>query len=139
MEIRKLLVANRGEIAARIFSTCDRLGIATVAVRASDDAGAFHTRRAAEVEEVPGYLDIEGVVAAARAPLRTRSTPATASWPRTPASPRRSSRPASGSSARRPTAIRAAGDKLEAKRLAAEAGVPVVRVGDPDEVGYPLW
>ena len=69
MEIRKLLVANRGEIAARIFSTCDRLGIATVAVRASDDAGAFHTRRAAEVEEVPGYLDIEGVVAAA---TRTR-------------------------------------------------------------------
>jgi len=66
MEIGKLLVANRGEIAARIFSTCDRLGIETVAVAAPDDMGAFHTRRAGQVEEVRGYLDIAGIVDAAR-------------------------------------------------------------------------
>src|SRR6185436_10481475 len=37
-----------------------------------------------------------------------------------------------------PEALRAGGDKLEAKRLAREAGVPVVPEGEPDEVGYPL-
>jgi acetyl/propionyl-CoA carboxylase alpha subunit len=37
-----------------------------------------------------------------------------------------------------PAALRAGGDKLEAKRLAREAGVPVVPEGEPDEVGYPL-
>ena len=37
-----------------------------------------------------------------------------------------------------PEAIRSAGDKLEAKRLAREAGIPVVESGEPDESGYPL-
>jgi len=52
MGIRKLLVANRGEIAARIFRTCRRLGIGTVAVPAPDDEHAFHTRPADEAPAV---------------------------------------------------------------------------------------
>ena len=103
-----------------------------------DDAGAFHTRRAAEVEEVPGYLDIEG-----HRPLR-RGAGADAVHPgygflaENAASPRRSPRRAP---VRRPVpdAIRAAGDKLEAKRLAAEAGVPVVPSGDPTRSASPSW
>src|SRR6185295_13714686 len=37
-----------------------------------------------------------------------------------------------------PEALRAGGDKLEAKRIAREAGVPVVEAGEPDELGFPL-
>jgi acetyl/propionyl-CoA carboxylase alpha subunit len=138
MEIRRLLVANRGEIAARIFATCDRLGIATVAVAAPDDAGAFHTRRAAQVEDVPGYLDIDGVVAAG---LRTGADAVHPGYgflaenaefaEAVLAAGLRFVGPS-------PDAIRAAGDKLEAKRLAAEAGVAVVPSGDPEEIGLPL-
>src|SRR5207244_326261 len=56
VEIRKLLVANRGEIAVRVFETCRAVGVGTVAVAAPDDRGALHTRRADTVVEIGGYL-----------------------------------------------------------------------------------
>jgi acetyl/propionyl-CoA carboxylase alpha subunit/acetyl-CoA carboxylase carboxyltransferase component len=67
---RKVLVANRGEIAIRIFRAAQSLGIATVGVRSEDDVGALHVRRCDEVAALPGvgpaaYLDVKGVVAAA--------------------------------------------------------------------------
>jgi len=138
MEIRKLLVANRGEIAARIFATCDRLGIATVAVAAPDDAGALHTRRSGEVVEVPNYLDIGALVAA------TADSGADAVHPGYGFLAENADFATAVLSAGlgfvgpSPEALRAAGDKLEAKKLAAEAGVPVVPTGDPEEVGFPL-
>ncbi|MBJ7358153.1 biotin carboxylase N-terminal domain-containing protein [Nocardioides sp.] len=61
----KVLVANRGEIALRVMRTCDRLGIATVAVATELDAEAPHARAAGEVVRVPSYLDADAVVAAA--------------------------------------------------------------------------
>jgi acetyl/propionyl-CoA carboxylase alpha subunit len=138
MEIRKLLVANRGEIAARIFSTCDRLGIGTVAVAAPDDAGAFHTRRAAEVEEVRGYLDIDGIVAAARRSGADAVHPGYGFLAENADLAEAVSTAGLRFVGPSPKTIRAAGDKLEAKRLAGEAGVPVVPSGDPEEVGFPL-
>ncbi len=62
----KVLVANRGEIALRVMRTCERLGIATVAVHTDVDATALHVRAADEAVRVESYLDIGAVVAAAR-------------------------------------------------------------------------
>src|SRR6188472_1991742 len=138
MEIRKLLVANRGEIAARIFSTCDRLAIATVAVAAPDDAGAFHTRRAAEVEDVSAYLDFENVVAAARRAGVDAVHPGYGFLAENADFAEAVLEAGLRFVGPRPESIRAAGDKLEAKRLAAKAGVPVVPSGEPGEIGFPL-
>ena len=68
--IKRLLVANRGEIAVRIMATASVLGIETVAVYPADDAACGHVSRADAAVELPGmgaaaYLDVDAVVAAA--------------------------------------------------------------------------
>src|SRR6478672_8584799 len=71
--IRKILVANRGEIAIRVFRTAHELGIRTVAIYAHEDRFALHRFKADEAYRVgkPGeplraYLDIPGIIALAR-------------------------------------------------------------------------
>ncbi|MCA6231273.1 MAG: carbamoyl-phosphate synthase large subunit [Phenylobacterium sp.] len=69
---KRLLIANRGEIAIRIARTAADLGVETVAVYASDDAASLHVRAADAAVDlgktgVPAYLDIEGLVAVATA------------------------------------------------------------------------
>jgi acetyl/propionyl-CoA carboxylase alpha subunit len=136
--IEKLLVANRGEIALRVFRACRSLGIATVAVAAEDDEGSLHARSADKTVRISSYLDAAEHVRTARetgadavhpgygflaenADFAEAVEAAGLTWVGPP-----------------PAALRAGGDKLEAKRLAREAGVPVVPEGEPDEVGYPL-
>ncbi len=62
-----MLVANRGEIAVRVLRTCRRLGVRGVAIFTDADAAAPHVRAADHAVRVPSYLDVEAVVAAARA------------------------------------------------------------------------
>lgn len=71
MTIRKLLIANRGEIAIRIARAASELGIETVAVYAAEDARSLHVRRADSAVALAGrgaaaYLDIDQVVSVAK-------------------------------------------------------------------------
>ncbi|WP_246336201.1 acetyl/propionyl/methylcrotonyl-CoA carboxylase subunit alpha [Flexivirga oryzae] len=65
LSIRSVLVANRGEIALRVFRTAHRLGLRTVALYTDLDVAAPHVRAADVAVRVPNYLDIDAVVAAA--------------------------------------------------------------------------
>lgn len=71
--IRKLLVANRSEIAIRVFRTAHELGIRTVAIYSHEDRYALHRFKADEAyligktgEPIRAYLDIDGIIAIAR-------------------------------------------------------------------------
>lgn len=71
--IKKILVANRGEIAIRVFRACTELGIDTVAIYSKEDEGALHRYKADEsylIGEDKGpieaYLDIEGIIELAK-------------------------------------------------------------------------
>jgi acetyl/propionyl-CoA carboxylase alpha subunit len=138
MGIRKLLVANRGEIAVRVFATCRRLGIGTVAAFAPDDDGAFHTREADEAVAVVSYLDPAELVRAAREAGADAIHPGYGFLAENGDFAEAVGAAGLVFVGPSPAAIRAAGDKLEAKRLAREAGVPVVESGEPGELGFPL-
>jgi acetyl/propionyl-CoA carboxylase alpha subunit len=136
--IQKLLVANRGEIALRVFRACRGLGIATVAVAPADDRGSLHVRSADETFEIGSYLHGEDHIRAAGQAGADAIHPGygfLAENPEFAAAVEAAGLTFVGPT---PRALRLGGDKLEAKRIAAEAGVPVVPTGDPDEVGYPL-
>ena len=73
-KIKKVLVANRGEIAIRIFRACTELHIRTVAVYSKEDSGAFHRYKADEAyligegkSPIDAYLDIESIIEVAKA------------------------------------------------------------------------
>ncbi len=138
MEIRKLLVANRGEIALRIFRTCRALGIGTVAVAAPDDRESLHAREADETVDIGSYLYSEEHVRAAKQSGADAIHPGYGFL-----AENADFAEAVGAAGLvwvgpSPEALRAGGDKLEAKRIAQEAGVPVVPTGQPEEVGFPL-
>ncbi|MFE0590962.1 biotin carboxylase N-terminal domain-containing protein [Micromonospora echinospora] len=139
--ITRLLVANRGEIARRVFATCRTLGVETVAVHSDADADAPFVAEADHAVRLAGntpaetYLRIDLILDAARrsgadavhpgygflaenAAFATAVTDAGLTWVGPPAA-----------------AIAAMGDKMAAKALLAEAGVPMLPTWtDPDAV-----
>jgi propionyl-CoA carboxylase alpha chain len=138
--ISSVLVANRGEIARRVFRTCRALGLGTVAVFSDADAEAPHVREADAAVRLPGnapadtYLRIDLIVAAAlqagadaihpgygflseNAAFAQAVLDAGLTWIGPP-----------------PEAIDSMGSKIEAKKLMASAGVPVLDELDPDTI-----
>jgi pyruvate carboxylase len=72
-KIQKVLVANRGEIAIRVFRACTELNIRTVAVYSKEDSGSYHRYKADEAylvgedkKPIDAYLDIEGIIKIAK-------------------------------------------------------------------------
>ena len=129
---RKILIANRGEIACRIIETARRLGVATVAVYSDADAGARHVEMADEAVHIGGSAPVESylrgdvIIAAARATGAQAVHPGYGFLSENPEfveAVEAAGLAFIGPSAR---AIRAMGLKDAAKALMTEAGVPVV-------------
>jgi propionyl-CoA carboxylase alpha chain len=137
MGITRVLVANRGEIARRVFATCRGLGLSTVAVYTEPDAGAPHVAEAdarVRLPRINDYLNAEAIIAAARAAGADAVHPgygflsenaefaaavqgAGLIWVGPPVD-----------------AVRAMGSKIESKKMMSAAGVPVLDELDPDTV-----
>ena len=131
MPFRKLLIANRGEIAIRIARAAGESGLATVAVHPSDDALSLHVRAADESCEIPGrgaraYLDIEAVIAAAKATACDALHPGYGFLSENALLARRCTEEGIVFVGPSPEALDLFGDKVEAKRLARRCGVPVI-------------
>ncbi|MFI1538151.1 acetyl-CoA carboxylase family protein [Streptomyces anandii] len=129
--IRKLLVANRGEVACRVLRAGRALGIATVGVRSADDGTSLHVRRCDELKVLAGtgpaaYLDVEAVVKAAVDAGADALHPGYGFLSESPELAR-ACRDA-GVLFVGPTAetLELFGDKARARRLAADTGVPVL-------------
>jgi 3-methylcrotonyl-CoA carboxylase alpha subunit len=130
--IRKLLIANRGEIACRVIDTCRRLGVRTVAVHSDVDAGARHAAMADEAVSLGGaapdesYLRGDAILKAARATGAEAVHPGYGFLSENPDFVEACA--AAGVTFVGPSAeaIRAMGLKDAAKKVMEEAGVPVV-------------
>ena len=129
---RKLLVANRGEIACRVMRTADRLGIRTVAVYSDADRDALHVAAAGEAWRLGpapasrSYLDIERVIAAVTASGADAVHPGYGFLSENPDFVEACTAAGIVFVGPPAAAVRAMGLKDAAKRLMEAAGVPVV-------------
>ena len=127
--IRRLLVANRGEIARRIFRTCRRLGIETVAVYTDVDAHAPHVLEADAALPLgapDGYLAPDRILEAARKAGADAIHPGYGFLAERPAFARAVAEAGLLFVGPPAACMERLGDKAQAKRIAREAGVPVV-------------
>ena len=155
--MRRILVANRGEIARRVFRTARAMGIQTVAVYSEPDADAPFVREADMSVALRGstsaetYLDVDQILEAVRRSGADAVHPGYGFLSESPAFAEAVTAAGVTWIGPTPESIRAMALKVEAKRLAAEAGAPLVPgaelpdgLGDTevarlaDDVGYPL-
>ena len=152
---RRILVANRGEIALRVIRTAQEMGIETVAVYSDADRTALHVRRATLAVHLGGskpsesYLDIAKVVAAAKATGCDALHPGYGFLSENEDAAIACQEAGIEFLGPPPRAILAMGDKVEARKIALQAGVPLVPGLQEDvdqarlaaaakQVGYPV-
>jgi pyruvate carboxylase len=131
--IRKLMVANRGEIAIRVFRSAHELGIRTVAIYSHEDRFSMHRLKADEAYQVgkPGepirsYLDIDAIIALARAKSVDAIHPGYGFLAENAAFAKACGAAGITFVGPRAELLELLGDKVAARRLAAEAGVPIL-------------
>jgi len=130
--MKKLLVANRGEIAVRIMRSAAELGIPSVAVFSEDDARLLHVRRADEAHSLRGvgvapYLDVDQILAAAKACGCEAIHPGYGFLSESAEFARRVAAEGITFVGPRAETLDIFGDKLQARALARRCGVPVLR------------
>lgn len=154
--IRSVLIANRGEIALRIMRTCARLGLRTIAVYSDADADAMHVKAADEAIRIgppparASYLDIDAIVAAAMRAGASAVHPGYGFLSENAAFVRACEAAGLVFVGPRAATVEHMASKIEAKRIAENAGVPIVpgyHGGGQDDgtlaaaagrVGYPV-
>ena len=152
--IRRLLVANRGEIARRVFRTCRQMGIETVAVHSDPDTTEPHVLEADHAVNLPGstptetYLNIDGVLGAAKQSAAGAIHPGYGFLAENAEFARRVIEEGLIWIGPPPEAIEVMGSKLRSKTLVETAGVPTLGAIDLTEnvdagaaaegLGYPV-
>jgi acetyl-CoA carboxylase biotin carboxylase subunit len=154
--LKKILVANRGEIAVRIFRTCKEMGIKTVAVYSEADRGAFHQRFADEAYLIglppaaQSYLQLEKIVDIAKRTNCQGIHPGYGFLSENEEFAQAVEAAGLIFIGPSPEAIRLLGDKIAARTLAQQEDVPTVPgIGQPikdlsraqkatQEIGYPI-
>lgn len=139
-EFRKLLVANRGEIAIRVFRSAHELGIRTVAIYSHEDRFAIHRVKADEAYQVGGmgepirsYLNIPAIVALAKEKGVDAIHPGYGFLSENAEFARACHAAGITFVGPRAELLDMLGDKVAARRIAAEAGVPILG-GSPEPV-----
>ena len=153
---KKILIANRGEIAVRVIKTARRMGIKTVVVYSDADAGSMAVEMADEAVHIgaspaaESYLVQDKIIAAVRATGAEAIHPGFGFLSENPVFARRLEAEGIAFIGPNPHAIEAMGDKITSKKFAAEAGVSTVPghmglIDTPEqaveiarEIGYPV-
>src|SRR3982751_6472488 len=130
MPFKKLLIANRGEIAIRIARAAADAGIGAGAIHPADDALSLHVRVADEAVEIPGrgaraYLDIGAVVKAATASGCDAVHPGYGFLSENAAFAKACASAGLVFVGPKPAALELFGDKVAARQLAKRCGVPI--------------
>ncbi|HEX4835663.1 MAG TPA: acetyl-CoA carboxylase biotin carboxylase subunit [bacterium] len=139
--IRKVLVANRGEIALRVIRACRARGLGTVAIYSDADRAALHVPAADEAYRVGGspaaesYLHIEAILRAARGARADAVHPGYGFLAENPAFAAACAREGFTFIGPPVEALALCGDKSETRRAVQTAGVPVIPGTDPVDDG----